>query len=62
MSITVKAAILRLIRILVAQLVTFGITELAGVTVPIINISAGAALNALAKYLRDKYKWEWLPV
>jgi hypothetical protein len=32
------------------------------VNVPIINISVGALINAIAKYLRDTYKWEWLPV
>jgi predicted RND superfamily exporter protein len=57
-----KAALLRLARVLVAQLVTFGIAELSGFSIPIINISAGALLNAVAKYLRDRYKWEWLPV
>jgi len=57
-----KSAILRLVRVLVAQLVTFGIAELAGVNIPMVNISAGAVLNSVAKFLRDKYKWEWLPV
>ena len=57
-----KAALLRLARILVAQVVTFAVAELSGFSIPIINISAGALLNAVAKYLRDKFKWEWLPV
>jgi predicted RND superfamily exporter protein len=57
-----KAALLRLVRVLIAQAITFGISELAGINVPVINISAGAVLNAIAKFLRDRYKWEWLPV
>ena len=57
-----KAALLRLARVLIAQLITFGIAELTGINVPMINISAGAVLSAIAKYLRDKYKWDWLPV
>ncbi len=57
-----KAALLRLVRILVAQGVTFLIAEMAGINIPFLNISAGALINAIAKYLRDKFKLEWLPV
>jgi len=57
-----KAALLRLVRVFIAQAITFGVAALAGINIPILNISAGALLNAVAKYLRDKYKWEWLPV
>ena len=57
-----KAALLRLARVLVAQLVSFLVLEFAGVYVPVINISVGALINAVAKYLRDKFKWDWLPV
>ena len=56
------AALLRLARILVAQVIAFAIANLAGVNIPVLNISVGAAINAIAKFLRDKYKWEWLPV
>ena len=57
------AALIRLVRVLIAQLVTLGIASLAGVNIPYLNISAGAVLNALAKFLRDRYKWaEFLPV
>ena len=57
-----SAAIWRLVRILIAQGITFGVTALAGINIPILNISAGALLNAIAKFLRDKYKWDWLPI
>jgi len=57
-----QAALLRLARVLIAQLVTFGIAELAGINIPMLNISAGAVLSAIAKYLRDRYGWNWLPV
>jgi len=47
------AALIRLVRVLIAQ----------RVNIPYLNISAGAVLNALAKFLRDRYKWaEFLPV
>jgi len=55
-------ALLRLGRILLAQAIAWGIAELAGFNVPVINISAGAILSAVAKYLREKYGWTWLPV
>ena len=57
-----KAALLRLARVLVAQLISFLVLEFAGVYVPVINISVGALISAVAKFLRDKYKWEWLPI
>jgi hypothetical protein len=57
-----NAALLRLIRVLVAQGITWAIAYYANINVPILNISAGAVISAIAKYLRDKYKWEWLPV
>jgi len=56
------ASILRLGRVLIAQLVALAITSLAGVNIPYLNISLGAVINALAKFLRDRYKWDWLPV
>jgi hypothetical protein len=57
-----KTALIRLARVLIAQAITFGIAELANINVPVLNITAGAVLSAIAKYLRDRYKWEWLPV
>jgi hypothetical protein len=58
----ILASLMRLGRVLIAQAITFGIAELAGVNIPVVNISAGAVLNAIAKFLRDKYNWNWLPV
>ena len=55
-------ALVRFARVMVAQALAFWVADLSGVNVPIINISAGALLNALAKYLRDKFKLDWLPV
>lgn len=57
-----KAALLRLARILVAQVIAFLITNLAGINIPVLNISAGAVINTIAKFLRDKYHWDWLPI
>ncbi len=57
-----KATLLRLVRILIAQAISWAVLEFAGVNIPVVNISVGAAINAIAKFLRDKFKWEWLPV
>jgi hypothetical protein len=61
-----KAAFLRLARILVAQAISWTILEWGGVNIPVINIGIGAALNAIMKWIRDKYPkskiLEWLPV
>lgn len=56
------AGLIRLVRILVAQAISWAILEYAGINVPYINVSVGAGISALAKYLRDTYKWTWLPV
>jgi hypothetical protein len=56
------AAIIRLGRVLLAQVIAFGIANLTGVNIPYLNISVGAVISAVAKFLRDKYAWEWLPV
>jgi soluble lytic murein transglycosylase-like protein len=56
------AALIRLGRILLAQIISWTVLEFAGVNIPYINISVGAAISAIAKYLREKYGWDWLPV
>lgn len=56
------AALIRLGRILLAQAISWAVMEFAGVNIPYINISVGAALSAIAKYLREKYGWDWLPI
>jgi len=55
-------SLLRLIRVLVAQGIGISITATAGINIPYLNIGVGAVISALAKFLRDKFKWEWLPV
>ena len=57
-----KAALLRLLRIIVAQAISWVVLEWGGVTLPYIPITVGALISAVAKFLRDKYKWEWLPI
>jgi hypothetical protein len=57
-----QAALIRLARILAGQVVAFLITNLAGISIPVVNISIGALISAIAKYLRDTYNWTWLPV
>lgn len=58
----IKAALIRLVRVLIAQAVSWICLETAGINVPVINVSIGALINSIAKYLRDKYKWQWLPI
>ena len=53
-------AIMRLLRVVVAQL-PFIVTWLQGNPDPKLAL-LGPVINAIAKYLRDAYKWEWLPV
>jgi len=56
------SALIRLGRVLFAQIVVWSIAEYAGLNIPVINISVGAVINAAAKFVRDKYGWVWLPV
>lgn len=55
-----KAAIWRLVRVLVAQIPAL-IAYLNGVGSPV-WVMVGAVINAVAKYVRDKYKLDWIPV
>jgi hypothetical protein len=57
-----KAALIRLGRVILGQIVAIIITSTAGITIPYLDITLGAVINAIAKFLRDKFKWEWLPV
>ena len=56
------AAVWRFIRVLLGQAVALLITQTAGITIPYINLGLGAAISMAAKFLRDKFKWDWLPV
>ena len=57
-------AILRLIRVSVAQGIGALIVSLSGANIPYLGISIGAVISAAAKFLRDKFPAyaEWLPV
>jgi hypothetical protein len=55
-------AILRLIRVGVAQGIGALIEGTSGIAIPYFGITVGAVISGLAKLLRDKFKWEWLPV
>lgn len=55
-------AILRFIRVGVAQGISALIVATTGINIPYLNIGLGAVISALAKFLRDKFKWDWLPV
>lgn len=58
----ILAALLRLGRVLVAQAIAWVIAEYGGIALPWFPVTLGAAISAVAKFLRDKFKWEWLPV
>lgn len=59
-------ALMRLIRILVAQVISWSLLEWGGVNIPQINIPIGAAVNAIFKFIRDKFPTskilEYLPL
>lgn len=61
---TIWPAILRVIRVAVAQAIGALIASTTGITIPYIGISIGAILNGISKALRDKFPalTEWLPV
>ena len=60
------SAILRIVRVLVAQGISVLLLKYANVNVPIINITVGALINGVAKFIRDKFPkskiLEWLPI
>lgn len=56
----ILAAIWRGIRIGAAQLPAL-IAYLNGLGSPM-WIALGGLLNVIAKFLRDKYKWDWIPL
>ena len=57
-------ALLRIIRVAVAQAIGAFIASTSGITIPYLGIGVGAALNGISKLLRDKFPvlTEWLPV
>lgn len=60
------AMILRFLRVVVAQLISAFILQFGNVTIPYLNITIGALINAIFKLLRDKFPnskiLEWLPL
>ena len=60
------AALLRLARIVVAQVISAALLEWGGISILMLNISLGALISAIFKFIRDKYPnskvLEWLPI
>jgi len=60
------ATFLRIARVLVAQGIALGLTTWGGITIPYVNITVGALINGLFKFLREKFPnskiLEWLPL
>ena len=61
-----KSALLRLARILVGQAISWALLEWGGINIPMVNITVGAAISAIFKFIRDKFPkltiLEWLPL
>jgi len=61
-----KSAIMRVLRIMVAQGISYVLLTWGGISIPILGLSVGAVLNGIFKYIRDKYPkskiLEWLPI
>ena len=56
------AAVWRFGRVLIGQGIALLITQTAGINIPYVNLALGSVISMAAKFLRDKFKWEWLPV
>ncbi len=58
------ATFMRILRVLVAQWLGIAITTWGGITIPYLNITIGAVVNGIFKFLRDKFPntIEWLPL
>lgn len=56
------SALIRLGRVLVAQAIAWVIAEWGGLSIPYVPLTIGAVISGVAKYLREKYGWTWLPV
>lgn len=60
------AALLRLARVLIGQVIGIGITMWGGINIPYVNITIGAVITAFFKWLRDKHPGsdilEWVPL
>ena len=61
---TLWPAVLRVIRVAVAQALGAVIVATSGIEIPWVGLTVGAVLNGISKILRDKFpNWaEWLPV
>ena len=61
-----KSVIMRLLRVLAAQAISWSLLEWGGVNIPQVNITVGAVVNATFKFIRDKFPkskiLEWLPL
>ncbi len=50
-----QAAIFRIVRVLLAQGITWGLAKWGNINLPIIEITVGALINGAFKYIREKY-------
>jgi hypothetical protein len=58
--------VLRFVRVVLGQLIALAIGVWGSITIPVINMSIGAFITALFKFLRDTFPknkfLEWLPL
>lgn len=63
---TILRTLLRFARIMVAQGITLALAKWGGIEIPMVNITVGAAISALFKFLREKFPksaiLQWLPI
>jgi|WetSurMetagenome_2_1015567.scaffolds.fasta_scaffold527078_2 hypothetical protein len=50
-----KSAILRVLRILIAQGIGIVLTTWGSITIPYVGMTIGAAINGMFKFIRDKF-------
>lgn len=60
------ATLMRFARVAVAQGLSALLVQYGGITIPYVGLTIGAVINAIFKYLRDKFPTspilEWLPL
>jgi hypothetical protein len=60
------AALLRIARVIVAQIIGVAIATYGGLTIPYLGVTIGALINGIFKFIRDRFPkseiLSWLPL
>lgn len=61
-----KSTIMRILRVLLAQGISWGLASYGNINIPVLEITVGALINGIFKFIRDKYPksviLEYLPL